>query len=370
MTNVHRRSAAIGRGAWLVIGALSVSTACAETRHRPPGDDAGTTVQLQVYSKAIEGSSAGDSPTREVSVYLPPSYDSAHRRRYPVLYLLHGGGGTHLTYFREGAGTHIPTIADRTLHAGTSREMIIVSPNGNSVYGGSNYSSGAATGDFETFVAHELVEFIDRNFRTIARREARGLSGHSMGGYGTLRIGMKHPEVYSAIYVMSSCCISPTSNLTTDPTQIAQFENWYNTAIATPTSASEIPAGVPRSNVQAAAAWAPNPQRPPLYFDIPFRDGQQVREVVDRMTSNRPLAMVDQYIDQLRKLDIAFDVGDQDTNIAANLTELDRVLTAYQVPHAFEIYQGNHGNRIPERVEMKVLPFFSQRLEKARDGKR
>lgn len=354
----------------LTAAALVVGSACAHDQQRPRGDDVGTVVQLQVYSKAIDGNLTGDSPTRDVSVYLPPSYNAAHRRRYPVLYLLHGSSGTNLTYFREGAATHVPTIADRTLQAGTSREMIIVTPNGNSVYGGSNYSSGVATGDFETFIAKELVEYIDRNFRTIARPEGRGLSGHSMGGYGTWRIAMKHPNVYSAIYVLSSCCIGATSNLTTDAAEIAQFENWYNTATTTPTTASDIPAGVSRTNVQAAAAWAPNPKRPPLYFDMPFKNGQQIREVVDRMTTNRPLTMVDQYIDNLRKLAVAFDVGDEDTNIAANLTEMDRILTAYQVPHTFEIYHGNHNNRIPERVELKVLPFFAQHLEPARDGKR
>lgn len=360
--------------AWLV-AALTLATGCAAVQSDAQGKahalqplraGTGTALQLQMHSKAIEGSLAGDSPLRDVSVYLPPSYGHTSRRRYPVLYMLHGSGGTHLSYFQEGASTHIPSIADRTLQKGVSREMIIVAPNGNTLFGGSNFSSGATTGDFETFVARELVEFIDANFRTIPQREARGLAGHSMGGYGTLRIGMKHPDVYSAIYVLSSCCIGAASNLSTDAAVIAKFEDWYRNATAMPTSGQQIPSAI-RTSVQAAVAWAPNPKRPPLYFDIPFQSGAPIKAVVDRMTANRPLAMVDQYIGNLRKLVIAFDVGDRDFNIAANLAELDRILAAYQVPHSFEIYSGDHNDRIPERFESKVMPFFSQHFARLPD---
>jgi S-formylglutathione hydrolase len=181
-----------------------------------------------------------------------------------------------------------------------------------------------------------------------------------MGGYGTLRIGMKHPDVFSALYVLSSCCISPTSNIPDAPDEIAAIE-----ALTTkPGDYTELPAGI-RTAVAAAAAWAPNPAKAPLYFDSPFEDGVLQPSVVARMTANRPLAMVDQYIDSLRTQKIAFDVGNQDKNIAANLAELDRILTAYRVAHTFEVYDGDHTNRVPERVGAKVLPFFSNQLRPA-----
>lgn len=331
---------------------------------RSTPDPNGTVLRVKVHAKALEGNLEGDSPNRDVSIYLPPGYDSAPHRRYPVLYMLHGFTNTDLSYFGPGASTHIPTIADRTISAGTARELIIVTPNAMTRYGGSNYSSGATTGDWETFIADELVSYVDRRFRTIRHPEARGLAGHSMGGYGAMRIGMKHPDVFSALYILSSCCISPTSNIPDTPEEIAAFE-----AFTTPPSHhSEIPRNI-RTAVAAAASWAPNPKNPPLYYDSPFKDGVAQASVLARMTANRPLAMVDQYINNLRKQKIAFDVGDEDRNIAANLTEFDRILTSYDVPHTFEIYQGNHGNRIPERFETKVLPFFSHHLTPAGGGR-
>lgn len=326
----------------------------------------GTTLQIQVYSQAIATNKVGDPALRDVSIYLPPSYQTTPWKRYPVLYMLHGSGENYMTYFNANAFTNIPVITNRSLQAGQSREMIIVAPNGYSLYGGSNYSSGVATGDYETFISKELIQHIDTNYRTIARREARGLAGHSMGGYGTWRIGMKHPDVFSALYVLSSCCIGTTSNLTTVPSEIAAFESWYAASIA---AGRVLPrTGGIGTNVQAAAAWAPNPDKHPVYFDIPFQNGQQVRSVVDRMTSNRPLAMVDQYIPNLRQLEIGFDVGNADTNIAGNLTEMSRILTSYDVPHKFEVYEGNHTNRIPVRFETKVLPFFSRQFQSLPDN--
>ena len=72
---------------------------------------------------------------------------------------------------------------------------------------GSFYSSSKTTGDWETFIAVELVNYIDSHYRTIPGRMSRGLAGHSMGGYGTFRIGMKHPEVFSSLFSMSACCM-------------------------------------------------------------------------------------------------------------------------------------------------------------------
>ena len=98
---------------------------------------------------------------------------------------------------------------DIALARGVAKDMILVMPNAYTRYFGSMYSSGATTGNWEAFVADELVAYVDAHYRTLADARSRGLAGHSMGGYGTVRIGMKRPDVFSAIYAMSSCCLSP-----------------------------------------------------------------------------------------------------------------------------------------------------------------
>ena len=110
-------------------------------------------------------------------------------------------------YFGAGA-RRLHVIAERVLASGAAREMILVMPNAMNAYGGSMYGNSATTGDWETYIAEDLVAHMDKNYRTIPTRAARGLGGHSMGGYGTLRIGMKRPDVFSALYALSSCCLN------------------------------------------------------------------------------------------------------------------------------------------------------------------
>ena len=87
--------------------------------------------------------------------------------------------------------------------------MIVVLPDSKTVHNGSMYSSSVTTGDFENYIAHDVVAYIDAHYRTIPNRDSRGLVGHSMGGYGASRIGMKHADVFGSLYIMSPCCLSP-----------------------------------------------------------------------------------------------------------------------------------------------------------------
>ena len=163
----------------------------------------GTLERIKVHGASLEGNLEGDDATRDVFVYLPPGYEREPTRRYPVVYFLHGYTATAEAYVRY---LGLPEAADAAIANG-AREMIIVLPDAFTVYSGSMYSNSPTTGDWESFVAHDLVDYIDAHYHTIPQRESRGLAGHSMGGYGTWRIGMKRPDVFGALYAMSSCCL-------------------------------------------------------------------------------------------------------------------------------------------------------------------
>src|SRR5919204_5736628 len=165
---------------------------------------------IQVHGKALEGNLEGDSADRDITVYLPPSYATERSRRYPVVYLLHGYGGTDSTFV--GRLAMLPDIADKLAAAGTAREMIVVMPNAFSLHKGSMYSNSVTSGDWETYLARDLVGYVDGHYRTIAARMSRGLAGHSMGGYGAVRIGMKRPDVFSSLYILSACCLTAQMN--------------------------------------------------------------------------------------------------------------------------------------------------------------
>jgi S-formylglutathione hydrolase FrmB len=312
----------------------------------------GTLERITVHGTSLEGNLAEDSTDRPVSVYLPPTYQGSDAR-YPVVYMLHGFTDTDLRWFGwQEHFVNVPAAFERALEAGITREMILVMPNAYTAFAGSMYSSSVTTGDWETFVADELVAHIDRHYRTIPERPARGLAGHSMGGYGALRIGMKRPDVFSRLYVMSPCCMEPRTE--GGGAAMQQLE-----AITRLEQLEEASFGV-KAMFASAAAWSPNPERPPFFLDLPVEDGQPRPDVLARWTANAPLAMVHQYIPNLAKYDgIAMDSGAQDRGIAAATRELDRILTMYGIAHTSEIYDpGDHISHVEERVQKHVLPFF------------
>jgi len=162
-----------------------------------PGAKPAWVEHIKIRGTSLEGNLGGDAVDRDAVVFLPPSYTKEKHRRYPVVYALHG--------FTDKAEWFTHDIrAPQTMEgawAKGSQEMIVVLPDSYTVYGGSMYSSSVTTGDYEKFIAHDVVAYIDAHYRTIPNRGSRGLAGHSMGGYGTARIGMKHPDVFSSLYI-------------------------------------------------------------------------------------------------------------------------------------------------------------------------
>jgi S-formylglutathione hydrolase len=316
-----------------------------------------TVERIKVHGKGLEGNLSGDSPDRDVTVYLPASYKTARNQRYPVIYMLHGFTDSDDKWM--GLKQHwinLPQILDKA-----KLEMIVVMPNAFTAFHGSMYSTSVTTGDWEGFIANELVAYVDSHYRTLAQSESRGLAGHSMGGYGAARIGMRHPEVFSSIYLLSPCCMMPNLNAPSNRTGPSRAE-----AVQTLADVEKADFGT-KAQLASAAAWSPNPKNPPLFLDLPTKDGEPQPAVTARWAANAPLAMVDQYIPNLKRLKaIAFDAGTQDRSIAASIKVLDEKLVAYGVAHLYEAYEGNHTNKVGERIEMKMIPFFSTNLSARR----
>ena len=219
----------------------------------PPPVPAGIKVDsVMVHSKAVEGNLEGNSADRNAMVVLPASYAK--------------------------------------------------NPDTLTKLGGSMYSSSVTTGDFQRFVAKDLVAYIDSHYRTIAKREGRGLAGHSMGGYGTWVIGMRYPEMFNAIYAQSACCGSP------------------------------------------------------------FKDGKVDALVMAEWANNSPLAMIPSHVWELRSYKaIGSDVGTKDGLIKDD-TAIHEMLDKQGVANTWATYDGTHDDHIAQRFDEVVLPFFAQNL--------
>src|SRR6185312_14983233 len=309
----------------------------------PPPVPAGIKVDsVTVHSPALVGNLEGDSPDRNAMVVIPPSYAKTPKRRYPVVYYLHGFAIDGRNFYNF---MHVPEAVDHIARAG--REFIVVVPDTLTKFGGSMYSSSITTGDFQTFVARDLVAYIDAHYRTIATRKGRALAGHSMGGYGVWTIGMTHPGVFGSLYAQSACCGEPRVE---------------TEASAQKLSSIPIDQGVKadfgtRAALASMVAWSPDAKNPPYYADPPFKDGKVDGLVMAEWANNSPLAMIPSHVWALRSYDaIGSDVGTKDGLIKDD-TAIHEMLDKQGIANTWATYDGTHTNHIAQRFDEVVLPF-------------
>jgi S-formylglutathione hydrolase len=306
---------------------------------------------------SLEGNLVGDSPKRNVIVYLPPGYDQQKKTRYPAVYLLHGYGANiegNKGWLRDD-GAMFEAIS-RLITEKKISPMIIVMPDGANRFGGSMYTNSVTTGNWEDYITRELVALIDKNYRTIAKSESRGIAGTSMGGYGALKIAMKHADVFGAVYGNSSCCLvmpPAASESAAAAAKLASFEEAGKAPITA------------RISLAYAAAFSPNPSNPPFYADRPESvkggDAPLSTAAFGRWQANIPINMVDQFVTNLRRLHIAFDIGTQDRLLEANRLFAE-ALKRNRVEHNYEEFEGGHTDKTRERIKTRMLPFFSRTL--------
>ncbi|MEW6737882.1 MAG: alpha/beta fold hydrolase [Acidobacteriota bacterium] len=315
-----------------------------------------------IHSPALEGNLLNDSADRSIFIYLPPTYFTLQLRRYPVIYLLHGVGDTNNDWINgQYQGLNVQEAMNTLISAGKIDEMIVVIPDSSNFHQGCFYTNSPVTGNWEDFITEDLVKYIDSRYRTLSDAAGRGLAGHSMGGYGAIKLGMKHPDIYSAVYALSPCCFEWAADLSIDN---PFWSKVINLKKMDQQAEKEF---YPKFFISVATAWSPNPEQTPFYMDLPFElvnnKVQPKEPAYSKWAANLLLMMAGQYRTNLARLrGIGFDYGSQDQfkHIPLGSRAFSKFLTANGIAHQVEEYQGDHFNQIRERFEKKVLPFFSE----------
>lgn len=246
---------------------------------------AGKVEYFSIESKVLEQS-------LNIGVYLPPNYAKS-TDRLPVLYFLHGLFGSARKWEERATNKTL----DDLINDGKVGPMIVVCPDGkNSMY--INWVNGK--GNWGDFLATELVQTIDAKYRTLAQREARGVNGDSMGGYGALNLAFKHPDLFGSVSAHSAA-IYPV-----DTTKLPdRVKGW-------------------------AQQWAPQFGWP---IDVPHWEEWNPLKQAATLPE-----------DSLKKLKIYFDCGDQDRfGFGPTNEELHKILDERKVPHEWHMRSGGHG---------------------------
>lgn len=320
----------------------------------------GEVITVTIHAVSLEGNLIGDSPDRNVSIYLPPDYNKNLDKRYPVIYLLHGFSGKK-TGANNWEWAFNAVDVNEIISSGTVKPMIIVMPDACNEFGGSMYTNSITTGFWEDFITYELTDFVDANFRSIPSGDSRGIAGHSMGGYGAIKIAMKHPDIFRSVYGTSPCCMDQnpgnfSTNRVTEAMSVESLEDINEASFGSKTF------------LASAAAFSPNPENPPFYADFPFKitggSPSIIENVRARWLANYPNWMADQYVTNLRNLHaISIDAGNRDIpGLLESNQNFSETLNRLNVQNKFDVFEGGHGDKVGERIKTKILQFFSEQL--------
>jgi S-formylglutathione hydrolase FrmB len=327
----------------------------------------GRFVELKIPAPSLKGNLLGDPTEQSIAIYLPPSYDTSPTKRYPTLYLLHGFTSSN-NAFRTGL--NLQPLMDQLINGGKIGEMILVLPNARNGYLGSFYVNSAVNGNWEDYIYKDLTQYVDANYRTLSKAESRGIAGHSMGGYGAMMLAMKHPDVFSVVYSLSPCCLGVEGDLTSEnPAWLKTIRLTSKDELKTrPSSFIEF---FQLAFVASSAAFSPNAARPPFFVDFLYREreGRLERDegVFAKWKAKMPLYLVEENKGNLLRLrGIFLDYGEKEefSHIRIAVGLFSKALSERNIPHAFEIYpNGDHNNRVRQRLETCVFPFFNERLD-------
>ena len=318
----------------------------------------GKIVTDRITSPSLVGNKLGDSATRNITIYLPPEYDSSDER-YSVIYLLHGYGGDERSYIDALGERLAVSFLDSLINTRTMEPLIIVMPDAKNSYGGSFYTNSSLIGNYEDYIVYDLVNYIDSNYRTIACRDGRAIAGGSMGGYGAMKLAIKHSDLFCA--VASLCAPIDFEEMKKILPKVIE-ENPDGMKGARPAS----PDKPFTSFVYAmSAAFSPNLNNPPFFVDLPFEypSGKIIESVWKRWLKHDPATLLAAYKSDLMGMSgIYIDVGDKDElGLTPVVLAFHQLLRSFGISHRFELFEGGHEDKIVERTT-KMLSFLSNCL--------
>lgn len=306
-----------------------------------------------VDGTALVGNRPGDPTRRRVPIYLPPSYDAQHERRYPTIYMLNGFTLMGLSFLNSQWRTlNLPERVDDLMTRGEMEEAIIVMTDGMTRYGGSHFIDSRATGKYQTFLAEDIVRHVDANYRTLPRPESRAVVGRSMGGYGALMAGMQRQDVFSAVGchsgdVFFERCFGPlicdAVNMIHRHGSLQSWLDYFDDHVKL-----RGPEFTTAGLVAMASCWSPDLEGDGdgCGFWLPFEpaSGQRRETVMAQWRNHDPLFMPDHVVETLGALRTLYiDCGDADEyhlHVGARL--FSERLTGLGVAHRYDEYHDGH----------------------------
>ncbi len=308
----------------------------------------GRVVIEDIEHEALKDNPLGDPARRAVPIYLPPGYERSGRR-YPVIYWIHGWGGTGLreTNYNPWQPS-LPELIDRVIAEGAPPALLVMA-DVFTTYGHSQCLNSTATGCYEDAV-RELVAYVDTHYRTMASRNHRAVNGKSSGGYGALVLAMRNPGLFGALASHSGdlyfeACYKVDFWRAVDVIRRhGGLEGYLADWRTAPKKTDELVR--PMVTVVAMAmAYSPNPASP-LGFDLPFdlETGELDQAVWERWLAWDPVNLAERHAEDLRSMRLIYvECGSRDQyNLHHGARILHRRLERLGVRHEYAEFDDDH----------------------------
>lgn len=347
--------------------------------------DEGQLIEPTIPAPSLANCMIEDNSMQPILIYLPPSYDET-QQHFPVVYYL-PGNRTSLIRYLDGnyQGFSLKTSMDALINEGKVKEMIVVIANGKTRLKGSMYVNSPVQGNWEDYLAYDLVNYIDKNYRTLAVKESRGICGHSMGGFGAIHVGMNNTDVFSAIYAISPALFDENglddqgmfSSIEDIEKFISMQEKWaaMDSAKAFDDYAVYIQDSADTDTRFAYAygsSFSPDSTTTLPYIKYPYyRDGNQI--VCDSTILQNyvngfggwedKVLSVKRELSKTKGIVIDYGVVDKYKWIMNGSRHLSSILTQNFIANQLRAFRGGHTDRLRSRIEDEAIPFFSQILD-------
>ena len=293
---------------------------------------------VEIAAPSLEGALLNEAETQQIAVLLPKGYNDSVS--YPVLYFLPGFGAEH------------KSVTSLVARATADEPYIVVVVNGTSKLGGCFYTNSPVSGNWADFVTRDVVGYVDSHYNTIADATARGIAGHSMGGFGALNLAAQYPGLFGHVYAMSPGLFDENgvadsgldfellSEKSADFATLDEYIKYVNNLLW------------PKNFTFAyASAFA---------FDdtaeLPHIDFTSRERYADGFGNWEPR------LETLRSLDsLAIEYGENDelSWIPRGAAHLCELLREHEIPHSELPFDGKHADQLSDRLRNHMSPFFA-----------
>ena len=332
---------------------------------------------VEIPAPSLKDNLIGTNDLQKIGVYLPPSYSDSDQL-FPVVYFLNG--------YTVEAGEYPKTETfDSYMKNSEKREFILIELNGHNLFEGSMYANSPVSGNWEDFIVKDVVKYVDSHYRTLAKRESRGIAGHSMGGGGTINISLRYPEMFSVAYAMSPAVLANDNLLNGMFRNDSIFVQVKNLSEKMANVRDEDYAKTLQQELKSydrketsifgilafGSAFSPDLSQP-LKMSFPFKmndDGTftKVKEIHEKWIAGfgnleEKVKKYKNNLTQYRKFALSCGYQDEMPGLFEGSVYFAKLLKAEKIPHSTCWYTGNHSDKVSEQLMNEVFPVMSAYL--------